>query len=107
MVGLPGVGRHRLIGGRSQSVPHQVSADNLPVHVGQIQSHAVLDGGGRDVGHIVAVQRPDGLGGGDSPSLAGIAGGLSADGGVVQIQNAGVGITSEKQSRKKMQKVVK
>ena len=91
MVALTGVGGYGLIRGRGQGIPHQVSANDLPVHVGQVQRHPVLDCGGRDVGHIVAVQRPDGLGGGDGLGLAGIAGGLGANGSVIQGQDAGIG----------------
>ena len=88
VVALAAVGGHRLVGTGRHHIPHHIGADHLPLHVGQVQRHPVLCRGRRDIGHIVAVQRADGLGGGHRTAAGGVARRLCADAGVIQGQGA-------------------
>ena len=59
--GRGGIGGHRLPGGWGQRLAHKVGPGDLPLHAGQRQRPAVLYCGGRDIGHIIAVQVGDHL----------------------------------------------
>ena len=83
---LPGVGGYRLIGRRGQYLAHKVSADDLPLHIGKGESHAVFYCGRWNIGHIVAVQRPDGSGGSNGVAASGVTRRLGGEGRVIQRQ---------------------